>query len=56
MDWLLERLNEPSTWRGLIGLLTCSGIVISPDLSSSIVTLGLSAIAVIEIIRKERAK
>lgn len=54
IDWVIDRLNEPSTWRGLIGLLTAAGIMLSPELSSAIIAAGLGLVGLINIIRKER--
>lgn len=53
-DWIISRLSEVSTWRGLVALLTGAGIVISPELSAQITATGLSIIGLINIIRKEK--
>jgi hypothetical protein len=54
MDWMLERLSEQSTWRGLIGLLTASGITLAPDYQNAIIALGLAIIGLINVIREEK--
>lgn len=54
MNWIMERLQEPSTWRGLIGLLTGAGVVISPALSAQIIAAGLAIMGAINVIRKEK--
>jgi len=54
VNWALYRLSEPSTWRGLIALLTAGGIVLSPDQSSAIIAAGLAVIGAINVIRKEK--
>lgn len=51
--WVLDRLSEPSTWRGLVGLLTGAGVVLSPELSGQIIAVGLAVIGLINVIRKE---
>ncbi len=52
-EWLLNRLAENSTWRGILLLLTAAGVTIKPELADKIITLGLAAVALINIIRKD---
>ena len=40
-DYLLARLREPSTWRGLVLIATACGTALSPDQQEAIVTAGL---------------
>jgi len=54
MKTILEKLKEPSTYRGLTLLGAVIGINISPDLTVAIATTAASIIALIEIIRKEK--
>lgn len=37
---LLERLKEPSTWRGMIMLLTAFGIAMTPEMIEAIIATG----------------
>jgi hypothetical protein len=53
MKWIIERLKEVSTWRGLIVLLGLVGVSLSPEQAQAIVAAGLSIIAVVEVFRKE---
>lgn len=39
--YLLARLQEPSTWRGLVLIATALGAVLSPDQTEAIVAGGL---------------
>jgi hypothetical protein len=39
--YLLARLQEPSTWRGLVLIATACGTAISPAQQEAIVTVGL---------------
>ena len=48
------KLNQASTWRGLISLLSAFGIFISPELMEHIVALAVSAFGIIEIVRNEK--
>lgn len=41
-DYILDRAKEPSSWRGLIYLLTAAGIPIAPELANSIIAVGLA--------------
>jgi len=47
MDYLLDRLKEASTWRGIIAIITAFGVVFSPDQVEAIVATGLAVIGVI---------
>lgn len=50
----LLKLNQPSTWRGLISLLSGLGVAISPELVEHIVALAVSAFGIVEIVRSEK--
>jgi hypothetical protein len=52
MNWVLDRLGENSTWRGIIGIVTASGVVLSPQNGEKIIALGLALVGVINIFRK----
>lgn len=54
IDWLLSRLQEASTWRGIIGVLTSAGVVISPDKASAIIATGLALMGLVNILRNEK--
>jgi hypothetical protein len=54
MKYILERLSEPSTWRGLISVLTALGVKLRPDLTEAIISAGLGAMGVINVVRKEQ--
>ena len=47
----LLKLNQPSTWRGLISLLSGLGVAINPELVEHIVALAVSAFGIVEIVR-----
>ena len=55
MDYILSRLSEASTWRGIFAALTGVGIAISPDQAASFTALGLAIIGVIGVFTKDRA-
>lgn len=54
MKYILDRLSEPSTWRGVISVITALGIKLRPDLMEAIMTAGLGAMGVINVFRKEK--
>lgn len=54
MKYILARLMEPSTWRGIISLLTVFGVRIAPDQADAIFTAGVSVYSAINIFRKEK--
>ena len=41
MNYILARLHEPSTWRGLVLIVSALGAALSPDQQEAIVTGGL---------------
>ena len=40
-SYILARMKEPSTWRGLTLLLTALGVPLAPGLSDAIIAAGL---------------
>lgn len=42
MTWLLKRLQEPSTWRGIVWLLTVFGVSLKPEAWEYIMTIGMA--------------
>ena len=49
MNFVLERAQEPSTWRGIVLLATALGVSISPELGEAIVSAGLAAAGLIAV-------
>lgn len=41
MSYLVDRMKEPSTWRGVIYIITSVGITISPEATESFISIGL---------------
>lgn len=41
VDYLMDRLREPSTWRGLVLVATACGAVLNTDQQEAIVSSGL---------------
>ena len=40
LDWFIARSKEKTTWVGLIGLLTASGVALNADMTDSIIAFG----------------
>lgn len=46
-NYILARLHEASTWRGITAGLTAVGIVLSPEQRDAIIVAGLAIMGVI---------
>lgn len=53
MSWFLARFREPSTWRGLVWLLTALGVSLSPDAWAHITTIGMAVAGLIGVLTRE---
>ena len=53
LNYILARLGENSTWRGIILVATALGVRMEPELQNQIVALGLGAVGVINVLRKQ---
>lgn len=53
LNWIVNRLREPSTWRGLTWLLTAVGVSLSPDAWQYITTAGMALAGLIGVITRE---
>lgn len=54
MNWLMDRLGESSTIRGIIIAVVAVVIMYNPDSARLWIILGCIGYGVVEIIRKER--
>lgn len=54
MDYVLARIKEPSTWRGLIAVLGLVGVNIAPEIQAQIISTGVALYGIIQIFRKEK--
>ena len=55
LQWIKQRLNEPSTWMGFVTLAGVIGLTVSPELAEAVAALAASAIGLILVIKRERA-
>lgn len=53
MKQVLDRLKEPTTWRGIVAVLGVFGVALEPELQNHIIAVGVGIIGIIEILRRE---
>lgn len=53
MDYIMEKLREKSTWRGLVALATAFGVTVSPEQTEAVISGGLALIGLINVFRSE---
>jgi hypothetical protein len=56
LTYIYARLSEPSTWRGLIALVTAADVALSPDQADKIVAAGLALIGLIGAFMPDKLK
>lgn len=56
MKWLLARLREPSTWRGLVWLATMAGLSLRPDQAEAIVAAGMALAGLLGVFLSDEPK
>ena len=49
-SYLIDRAKEPSTWRGIVLLLTAAGVPVAPAMSEAIVSVGLAVAGLIGVV------
>lgn len=52
-NYLLQRAQEPSSWRGLALLATAVGIKVAPEMINAIATAGLGVAGLIGVVTKD---
>ncbi len=55
-SWILARLREASTWRGLIWLATVAGLSFRPDQAEAIITAGMSLAGLLGVFSSDGQK
>jgi len=53
MGWLIARLKEPSTWRGIVWMLTACGVTLRPEIWEQITAIGMAAAGLLGVITSE---
>ena len=54
MKYILDRLKEPSSWRGLVMIATAFGVSVNPELIDSIIAAGTGLAGVIGFVFKDK--
>ena len=45
--YVLARLRESSTWRGIVALLTAAGVALTSDQAEAVIAIGLVVVGLI---------
>jgi hypothetical protein len=53
-SYLVSRMSEPSTWRGIIMLLTAAGVQIQPQMIEVIVSCGMALAGLIGVVTADK--
>lgn len=53
VDWISDRLEERSTWVGIISILTGAGIAVAPAWQEAIISVGCAVGGAIGIVTKD---
>lgn len=53
-QYVIERLKEPSTWRGFVYILAAFGIPIAPELAKEITAAGMGIAGIIAILTSDK--
>lgn len=53
-NYIIDRLKEASTWRGIILLLTAAGVPIAPAMADSIITIGLAIAGFVGVVTPDK--
>lgn len=51
--WVLARMKEPSSWAGLVGLVSSLGMVVSPAQAAGIAQFGVALASLILLFMPE---
>jgi hypothetical protein len=54
-EYIILKLSEESTWRGIVLLVTALGAKLAPDMAESIITVGLALVGLINVVKKQGA-
>lgn len=49
MDRVFSALSQESTWRGIVGIATATGVTLHPELQGHIIAVGMTLIGIINV-------
>ena len=56
MEWIIDRLKEPTTYAGVFAGLTALGVQVAPELADAIMSAGIGVVGLVLVILKEKKK
>ncbi len=56
MAYLLARLKEASTWRGIALLLTAFGVQVAPDVQEAVISVGIAVAGAVGVLFPDSTK
>lgn len=56
MNWLLARLREGSTWRGIVWLLAFAGVSLKPEQAEAIIAAGMALAGLLGVFLQDRQR
>ena len=56
MTYLLARLKEASTWRGIALLLTAFGVQVAPEVQEAVITAGIAVAGAVGVLFPDSTK
>jgi len=56
MNWIVARLREGNSWRGIIWLATACGITLKPEIWEQITAIGMAVAGLIGVLTREEPK
>ena len=56
MAYLLARLKEASTWRGIVLLLTAFGVQVAPEVQEAIISVGIAVAGAVGVLFPDSMK
>ena len=56
MAYLLARLKEASTWRGIALLLTAFGVHVAPEVQEAVISVGIAVAGAIGVLFPDSTK
>lgn len=54
LQWVTDRLREPSSWRGLIWFATAAGLSLSPEAWDQIMIFGMATAGLLGFILRDK--
>ena len=56
MAYLLARLKEASTWRGIVLLLTAFGVQVAPEVQEAVISVGIAVAGAVGVLFPDSTK